>query len=97
MNRLRLVVLCLALLALRQTSAIGSEEWPQFRGLHAGVAADDPAIPDTWSQTENIAWKLDVPGIGWSSPVAWGRSHLHHLGDQRRADREAPPGPLQRR
>jgi outer membrane protein assembly factor BamB len=40
--------------------------------MHAGVAADDPAIPDTWSQTENIAWKLDVPGIGWSSPVVWG-------------------------
>src|SRR6185295_16984854 len=72
MNRFRLAAVCVTLLALRQTGTAGSDEWPQFRGLHAGVAADDPAIPDTWSQTENIAWKLDVPGIGWSSPVVWG-------------------------
>jgi len=69
MDRLRLVAVRVALLALRQTRAAGSEAWPQFRGLHAGVAVDDPTIPDTWSQTENIAWKLDVPGM--VSPVVW--------------------------
>src|SRR5215212_5168272 len=46
--------------------------WPQFRGSQAGVAADDSALPDTWSSTENIVWKADVPGVGWSSPVVWG-------------------------
>src|SRR2546428_9091771 len=49
-----------------------SDEWPQFRGSHSGIAADDPALPDTWSATENVAWKIDVPGRGWSSPVVWG-------------------------
>jgi outer membrane protein assembly factor BamB len=49
-----------------------NEHWPQFRGTTAGVAADDPALPDTWSATQNIAWKTAVPGIGWSSPVVWG-------------------------
>ena len=49
-----------------------SDEWPQFRGLRAGVAADDPALPDTWSETENVVWKVDIPGLGWSSPVVWG-------------------------
>src|SRR5580765_7875453 len=46
--------------------------WPQFRGSQAGVAADDPALPETWSPTENIVWKADVPGVGWGSPVVWG-------------------------
>ncbi len=49
-----------------------ADNWPQFRGAHAGVAADDPALPSTWSATENIVWKIDVPGRGWSSPVVWG-------------------------
>lgn len=29
-------------------------------------------LPDRWSDTENVAWKVPVPGRGWSSPIAWG-------------------------
>lgn len=47
-------------------------EWPQFRGLIAGVAADHPSLPDRWSQTENVAWSVDIPGLGWSSPIVAG-------------------------
>ena len=25
-----------------------------------------------WSETANVVWKVDVPGLGWSSPVIWG-------------------------
>ena len=53
-------------------SAQAEAEWPQFRGLRAGAVADDPALPDTWSETENVAWAIDIPGLGWSSPVVWG-------------------------
>ena len=28
--------------------------------------------PDTWSATENVAWKKPVPGRGNSSPIVWG-------------------------
>ena len=34
----------------------GQEEWPQFRGTQAGVVADDPNLPDTWSETANVVW-----------------------------------------
>src|ERR1700730_9572984 len=48
-------------------------EWPQFRGPQsAGIAADDPALPDSWSTTRNVVWKAEIPGSGWSSPVVWG-------------------------
>jgi outer membrane protein assembly factor BamB len=57
---------------LRGGVEAGVENWPQFRGSRAGVAADDPRLPDIWSSTENVAWKLDVPGRSWSSPVVWG-------------------------
>ncbi|MGQ0737366.1 MAG: outer membrane protein assembly factor BamB family protein [Acidobacteriota bacterium] len=48
-----------------------AEQWPQFRGANAGVVADDPALPDTWSETENVSWKTPIPGLAWSSPVVW--------------------------
>lgn len=53
-------------------SAIAAESnWPQFRGPLALGVADNPNLPDTWSETENILWKRDIPGRGWSSPIVW--------------------------
>jgi outer membrane protein assembly factor BamB len=66
-----LLTVGLVVLAVVAVSA-GADDWPRFRGRSAGVAADDPALPDTWSPTENVVWKTDVPGLGWSSPVVWG-------------------------
>ena len=48
-------------------------DWPQFRGSDAGVAPDHPDLPDRWSETENVRWKVDIPGLGWSSPIVWER------------------------
>ena len=46
-------------------------EWPRWRGpFDNGVARG--AAPTRWSETENIAWKAEVPGRGHSSPVIWG-------------------------
>ena len=61
----------LALLALTSVFAADDGQWSQFRGPAAGAVADDPALPDTWSETENVVWKTVIPGLGWSSPVVW--------------------------
>src|SRR4051794_35796033 len=53
--------------------------WPQFRGPGArGIAADDPRLPETWSQHDNVRWSLDVPGRGWASPVVSGDQVFLH-------------------
>ena len=53
-------------------SAVAQEEqWTRFRGPNAGAVADDPRLPEVWSETENVVWKADIPGLGWSSPVVW--------------------------
>jgi len=45
-------------------------DWPNFRGPGgSGVIADSTLPPDRWSKTENVAWKYDVPGYGWSCPI----------------------------
>jgi outer membrane protein assembly factor BamB len=53
--------------------AAAQQHWPEFRGpASLAVADDDPRLPETWSQTENVAWSVDVPGLGWASPIVWG-------------------------
>ncbi len=63
------IALTLVLLSLAPLAA--TDQWPRFRGTQAGLVGDDPALPDTWSETENVIWKTDIPGLGWSSPVVW--------------------------
>ncbi len=45
------------------------ESWPQFRGPGQQGWSDAVEAPLTWSETENIKWKTELPGQGWSSPV----------------------------
>ncbi len=56
----------------KATIAPGNDPWPQFRGIGSLGVAEDPALPDKWSTTENVAWKTDIAGVGWSSPIVWG-------------------------
>jgi len=63
-------VVCLAILSPARGGL--AQDWPQFRGGQGGVAADHPSLPDTWSETQNVVWKIDLPGRGWSSPIVWG-------------------------
>ncbi len=46
--------------------------WPQFRGPGStGVPADETGLPHTWSRSQNVAWRTDISGQGWSSPITW--------------------------
>jgi outer membrane protein assembly factor BamB len=54
-------------------SGLAAQEpyWPYWRGPAAdGMAAGD--APQRWSDTENVAWRTAIPGLGHSSPVVWG-------------------------
>ena len=54
-------------------ASVESDNWSQFRGSkRTGVVPDDPQLPETWSATNNIAWRTAIPGRGWSSPIVWG-------------------------
>jgi outer membrane protein assembly factor BamB len=82
-----------AALAAALMASAHAENWPQFRGLHGGVAPDDPALPETWSETENVVWKIDVPGRGWSSPVVWG-DHVFITSAMNAKTPDAPLNPV---
>ncbi len=60
-------ILALSLL----TSLAHGEDWSRFRGQSAeGIGGH--GVPVTWSNTENLAWKTDLPGKGSSSPIVAG-------------------------
>ncbi|MGH9844146.1 MAG: PQQ-binding-like beta-propeller repeat protein [Blastocatellia bacterium] len=65
-------ILSLAFASMLLNGAVADNNWPQFRGPQSIGVAEDPALPDKWSTTENVAWKTDIPGMGWSSPIVWG-------------------------
>lgn len=66
-SRLLLLALCLAL-----PSSFAAAHWPQFRGPGALGVSENPKLPLRWSTTENVAWKTELPGRGWSCPIVWG-------------------------
>lgn len=73
MRLVRPLLSVVVLLALTSGAASQSPaNWPQFRGSRSDGVADDPALPDKWSASENIVWKTEIPGSGWSSPIVWG-------------------------
>ena len=79
-------------LALTQSVSTNERQWPQFRGLNAGAVADDSRLPDTWSETSNVAWKIDIPGLGWSSPVVWADQIFVTSAISARQERPPMPG-----
>ena len=70
--------LLLSTLALTLITAHAADaDWPQFRGPTGQGLSEATGVPVEWSDSKNVAWKVEVPGKGWSSPVlSKGRLYL---------------------
>ena len=63
----------LLLLSLGSIAGLSANDWPSWRGPNGdGKLPDAPAYPTKWSATEKIAWRVDLPDRGNSSPVISG-------------------------
>ena len=53
--------------------SVGTENWPGWRGPRGDGTSQETAVPTRWNGLtgENIAWKVELPGRGHSSPVVW--------------------------
>jgi len=75
-----IVLSCLARLSAPANSAIGSncnvrqDDWPQWRGPLANGVAPLANPPVHWSETNDVRWKIALPGKGHSSPIVCGDS-----------------------
>lgn len=49
-------------------------QWPSYRGYLSSGVLDNAGLPETFDlqKSINVRWKIQVPGLGLSSPVIWG-------------------------
>jgi outer membrane protein assembly factor BamB len=66
----RLILASLLLFAF--TGAALAADWPAWRGPAGNGTTTETGLPEKWSQAENVAWKVPLPGPGNSTPVVFG-------------------------
>ena len=54
------------------TNVVSSQSWPAWRGPLANGVAPLANPPIKWSETNNLRWKIALPGKGHSSPIVFG-------------------------
>ena len=59
-------------LLLVVTTSLHAENWQQWRGPDGQGHASSVQAPITFGEKQNLAWKRELPGRGYSSPVIWG-------------------------
>jgi len=52
-------------------SAGALDNWPAWRGPLVNGVAPNADPPVKWSESENIKWKLDLPGQSNATPIIW--------------------------
>ncbi|MGV3486378.1 MAG: PQQ-binding-like beta-propeller repeat protein [Planctomycetaceae bacterium] len=59
--------------ANREPRPAGLSDWPWWRGPDRnGMANPDQNPPLQWSETENVLWRVPIPGRGHGSPIVVG-------------------------
>jgi outer membrane protein assembly factor BamB len=51
---------------------VSTDDWPQWRGLAGVGVTAETGLPLMWSDTEHVAWRVKLPGMGVSTPVVAG-------------------------
>jgi len=48
-----------------------AENWPRWRGPRNDGTSTETGLASTWSKTENLKWRLELPGPAASTPIVW--------------------------
>ena len=68
------------IVAMAAAATLSAENWPQWRGPAMNGVSAEKGLPLKWSPTENIAWKLAMPGRSGSTPIIWGERIFLNIG-----------------
>ncbi len=60
------------ILMLVAGSVAQAGDWPHWRGPYFNGSADEKNLPSDWSQTEGIAWSVELAGSSAATPIIWG-------------------------
>ncbi len=56
------------IVALMPTLSL-ADDWPQWRGPRLNGISTETGLPTAWNQTDNVVWRVALPGPAGSSPV----------------------------
>jgi len=69
---MRLILLgCIAFTFASSFHLVAAQEWTRFRGPNGTGVSEATTIPVKWSDAD-YNWKVELPGLGHSSPAVWG-------------------------
>lgn len=71
--RTLLATALLTLFVLGRPGPAEGENWPAWRGPRGDGSSLEKRLPVHWNgpRSENIAWKVEIPGTGHASPIVW--------------------------
>ncbi len=60
-------------ICLLMTESPAGQNWPSFRGPSASGIVEGFKTPVRWDieKSQNVCWKIKIPGLGHSSPAIW--------------------------
>lgn len=61
----------LAVIFLSVAGVAAAENWPHWRGPRNDGTSLETGLPIQWSSTENVLWRLPLPGAAGATPVVW--------------------------
>jgi outer membrane protein assembly factor BamB len=64
-----MICTCAIVTALVMSAHVRAADWPQWRGPFFNGSTDEKNLPDSWNQTENIAWASPLPGPSGATPI----------------------------
>jgi len=84
MNNARAVWMLGAFLGLASSfvPVAKGQEWTRFRGPNGQGISEATGLPVKWTESDHN-WKIELPGVGHSSPVIWGDKVFITCGDQK--------------
>lgn len=77
MKIFKYIIVCLLISDLSSGIVYGQvkpeRQWPGYRGYLASGVLDNANLPESFDfiKGTNIKWKIEIPGMGLSSPVIW--------------------------
>ena len=69
--RARLGGCALLTIGLLAVAPARAGNWPHWRGPEATGQSEETGLPVSWSDSENIAWRIELPAVSGSTPIIW--------------------------
>ena len=64
-------IILVSFIPLGNTNDLTAQDWTRFRGPNGSGISGAKSVPVSWTSVD-YNWKIELPGIGHSSPVVWG-------------------------